>query len=176
MAFASVLFFDKETEAVIVKLWQRLADSGIVSMNSIPDARPHITLAISQELSAGGYKERIQSLAVKTSAFPIYFTSYGFFGGDAPVLFVAPTMNPRLLGIHERFHEAFEDHQEFQWKMYLPERWVPHITLVPSIPIKDMAKAAEICLATTLPFRGMIREIGMVAMDPIKYLFSFELS
>ena len=62
--------------------------------------------------------------------FPIEFSHYGIFNGDINVLYLGPTINQNLLGIHQLLHSTFSGIRESCWNLYLPFRWVPHCAIM----------------------------------------------
>ena len=143
MPYAVEMFFDKESDAQIRKIWRSLKESGISSWMEDSGSVPHVTLSVFGELDADEADRRLASFAEKVSGFPLVFASIGAFPTDEGVLFLAPVVTGELLRVHNAFHDFFADLREDQWPYYLPDSWVPHCTLAINIKKEEIHKALD---------------------------------
>lgn len=170
MPYAVEMFFDKESDAQIRKIWRSLKESGISSWMEDSGSVPHVTLSVFGELDADEADRRLASFAEKVSGFPLVFASIGAFPTDEGVLFLAPVVTGELLRVHNAFHDFFADLREYQWPYYLPDSWVPHCTLAINIKWEEVHKALEHVIKIYSPLCVEVDRVALVEYHPVKVL------
>jgi|LFRM01.1.fsa_nt_gb 2'-5' RNA ligase len=170
MPYAVEMFFDKESDAQIRKIWRSLKESGISSWMEDSGSVPHVTLSVFGELDADEADRRLASFAEKVSGFPLVFASIGAFPTDEGVLFLAPVVTGELLRVHNAFHDFFADLREDQWPYYLPDSWVPHCTLAINIKWEEVHKALEHVIKIYSPLCVEVDRVALVEYHPVKVL------
>lgn len=170
MPYAVEMFFDKESDAQIRKIWRSLKESGISSWMEDSGSVPHVTLSVFGELDADEADRRLASFAEKVSGFPLVFASIGAFPTDEGVLFLAPVVTGELLRVHNAFHDFFADLREDQWTYYLPDSWVPHCTLAINIEWEEVHKALEHVIKIYSPLCVEVDRVALVEYHPVKVL------
>jgi 2'-5' RNA ligase len=155
------LTFDDATEHAIRTIWHRLAALGLV-VGGLTGYRPHITLAVYEDSDSSGYETPLVSLAATTPVFPVRLDSLGIFP-EAGVLFLAPRMSQALFSLHRQVLYAFEalDRSSVISDLLLPDRWMPHCTLVGRLTPAQLLTAIEACQRNWTLIQGNAVGIGM---------------
>lgn len=96
----------------------------------------------------------LQRFAGDRPACPVRLSSLGLFPAPSSVLFAAPVDSAELLTLHRTFHEAAWPAAGNCWAHYLPEQWVPYVTLGEGLTAAGM-RAVDIT-ASDKPMTGMI--------------------
>lgn len=159
------LYFDEATEQAILKLRDRLYDEEITPEPGLIEARPHISLTILQgdEIPFG----LLEEFAGVTPSPKVRLTSVSSFGAAEGVLFLAPTPDDRLLGLHRDLHDRLERSAYTSRASYRPELWVPHCTIEKDIPWSRMPEAFGIVIEHFKPIEGELIEVGAVRYPPL---------
>jgi 2'-5' RNA ligase len=100
-----------------------LAETGLAPYMHTSGNRPHLTLAIYQELVLAEAKERLTLLAATSKSLPITFSHIGLFPTPEAVVFVAPRVTSDLLELHSRLHDLLADIGRQLLAYYLPGQW-----------------------------------------------------
>lgn len=168
------LYFDSETEDAILELRNALYDDDIVPDPGVIEARPHLTLTILQgdEIPY----ELLREFASSTPARPVQLTSLSSFPGESGVLFLAPTPDDRLLGLHRDLHDRLRTSAFTSRRAYEPDVWIPHCTLEKDIPAGNIARAFGVLLAAFEPMEGSLIEVGAVRYPPLETIEIASLS
>lgn len=169
MAYAVELFFDSAGDSRVREIWRELAGSGIPSLHG-SESRPHVSLAVSDDLDLEAARRLLDEFARENAAFPLSFSSIGRFPGAEPVIFLAPKLSAVLQALQERFHARFAAVARDLWLYYEPLHWTPHCTLVSACPGAQVAAAIERASAAGLPFECRVIEIGLVEFRPVRLI------
>lgn len=175
MPFAVHLFFDTNTEAVVKLAWKRLADTGIAPYMHYSGNRPHLSLAIYENLDLTACEQELESFAAGRDPLPVIFQYVGIFPTTLATVFLGPTVTAGLLELHAQIHEVLRTVGSDPSPYYLPGKWIPHCTLALELEPRLIAQALDIGLQTSLPLSGQITEIGVIEFRPVKHLFGFRL-
>jgi 2'-5' RNA ligase len=174
MPYATVLFFEEDSERIIRGIWEGLAKEDI-PLDFSSDIRPHMTLGIYDELSCRLCEKGLEKLAIRSANLSITFSSFGIFREPESVLFLASTTTKELLDFHAHIHSELSDWVKKPWELYLPGNWVPHCTLALGIQLDQFNKAISICSQLKLPLTLKTAQIGVVEFHPVNELFKYEL-
>lgn len=160
------LYFDAETEDAILTLRNVLYEQDIVPEPGIIESRPHISLTILEgdEIPF----DLLREFAAETPKRKVQLTSLSSFPGNSGVLFLAPTPDDRLLGLHRDLHERLQNSAFASRKAYQPEAWVPHCTIEKDISSAQIPKAFTALLEAFQPIEGTLTEVGAVRYPPLE--------
>jgi 2'-5' RNA ligase superfamily len=175
MPFAVQLFFDSKSEAIIRNAQEELAKAGVSLSTHDADVRPSLSLALYEELDIAACVGKLKVFAEMFSPFALTFSSLGIFPGGKAVVYLAPTVNQKLLDIQAYVHQLLKDNGTSSSTMYVPGYWIPHCTLALDIDPKLTARAIEIGLSMPFPVHCRVEEIGVVECWPVKHIYSFGL-
>lgn len=160
------LYFDADTEDAILELRNVLYESEIMPEPGVIEARPHLTLTILQgdEIPF----ELLRRFASSTPERRVQLTALSSFSGDSGVLFLAPTPDDELLGLHRDLHERLRTSAFASRRAYEPDTWVPHCTLEKDIPGEHLGKAFGLLQHAFEPLEGSLIEVGAVRYPPLE--------
>jgi len=165
MPFGVTMFIDEESETYIKNIWHQIRDSGVSSFMIDRGVRPHITLAVYNELDIDPFLSRLSSFIKDISVISFSLSSMGSFLNPKGTVFIAPTVTHRLMNMHSRFHEYFQSLEHSLSDYSLPGNWFPHFTLASGLTDKEIAKVIRIGLKTEVPEQSRIEEIGIGEFD-----------
>jgi len=141
MVHSIELVFDRDTEAVIRRIWADLAGAGIPSQ--APASRPHVTLAVADRIAVD-VDELLRPVSkrlplVAAIGAPVLF-------GRADVVFarlVVPT--GELLALHAEVHRLCLAHMApAPMPNSLPGQWTAHVTLARRVAGGQLGRALRI--------------------------------
>jgi hypothetical protein len=164
MPFGVTMFIDPESEKAIQAIWESLAQKGISSFMLDNNVRPHITVAVYDELEIDLFLRKFNDFIKELSPISFSLSSIGAFLNPRGTVFLAPTVTHRLMNIHSRFHEFFHDLEHSLSEFSLPGRWFPHFTLAGEIEEKKIPEVVRIGMetaGTAFPEQSRIEEIGI---------------
>ena len=125
---AIVLRFDYATSNKI-ELLQKQANAA--SLDSTAMLPPHMTLQVFEQTNPIDLKNVLAPLAEQTAQLPLEFGSLGFFKQQG-VFYTSPASTHALNVFHGAVNLAARDFTG-QQDYYLPNRWVPHVTIIKNI-------------------------------------------
>jgi len=176
MPFAITLLFDTEAEQRIKAIWKKFASDDLDNHTGISNIRPHISLAIFNELDIADAKRKLKRFARSRKPFSMALASIGTFPANPGILFLAPAPNKTLLDFHRKIYRIFQANRYAAWDLYQGKHWVPHCTLAMDLPQNSFIKALRIALHTDYPIQLHAEEIGLAEFFPVKPLGSFKLA
>ena len=176
MPYAIELYFDAETERAVRDFRGSLARAGIRPILDELGDRPHISLALINDLDVNPMAVALRECASATiSSFPVTFSEIGAFSGEEGVIFLAPMITAQLMAAHAAGHQILAKVGLQSQEYYLPGNWTPHCTVAYGVEPQSMASAAESARRIFRPIDGTVREIGMISYRPVRAICSFGL-
>jgi 2'-5' RNA ligase len=177
MAFAITLYFDTQTEKLIKAIWEELAETEVAPYLHQSSNRPHIKLAIFEDLDLKESEQRLKALATGNSPMPIVWKQVGIFPNPQPTVFLGPVVTPALLELQARVEQGFHDIGAYPlFDFFRSGQWLPHCLLAMDLEPAKLMDAVRIGMHLALPYTGMIVEIGVIEFHPVKHcmVFPFE--
>ena len=86
MGYVVELYFDREAEERVTRLWDTFAQRGITSFLPSIGSRPHISLAVFDEIDPDPLTNLLGDIARETAAFEVELAAVGSFPGTEGVL------------------------------------------------------------------------------------------
>ena len=175
MPFAVQLFFDPISEATIRHTQEELVKGeGALSTYSLA-VRPSLSLALYDEFDRVTCESKLKMFAEMLSPFALTFSSLGVFPGEQSVVYLAPTVNQKLLDIHAYVHQLLKDSSASSSTQYVPGNWFPHCALALSQEPMHTARTLATGMSMPFPMHCQVEEIGVVEYWPVKDLYAFRL-
>jgi len=175
MPFAVQLFFDSISEAIIRNTQEELAKGGVSFLTHEAGIRPSLTLALYDELDIATCGGKLKVFAEMFSPFALTLSCLGIFPGGKAFVYLAPTVNQKLLDTHAYVHQLLKGSGTSSSTKYVPGYWIPYCALALDIDAKLIARAIEIGLSMPFPVHCQVEEIGVVEYWPVKHIYSFGL-
>ena len=174
MAYSVELNLTEPGAALVFDLWTRLAEQAINSEMLDVGVKPHLSLAVYEELDPASIRDDLAHFAEGTQPFSVILASVGTFptGG---VVFIAPVVTRELLRIHETFHSQVGDKGLDCQSYYLPGRWVPHCTVATNVPSDKMGQAVDVCLRYGAFEVVDIGNLSLVEFRPVREIYNYDL-
>ena len=152
LAIASLL--DPATDQQTKKLWRFLEDKcGLAGIKTAP--YPHFSWLTCDDLNWDPVSKNLGRIAIKVKGFTAITAGLGIFGGPKPILYIPIVKTPELLAIHQNIWGKVRRYLVNPQDYYLPENWMPHIT----IAYGDLAPANLACAIQDLAFETLSFEI-----------------
>ncbi len=163
MTYAIEMYFDKETENKIMSLPQKVADSNLSTKFLEWKTRPHVTLAIFNDVDESKCVELLNKFVKEVREMPAFLDSVGMFN-DTKTIFLNPTMTKSMYQLQADLHDALKEFDTQGWEWYLPDGWVPHCTV--ALTGEDEAeifyKTSELILREFKKIEGKYTALGLV--------------
>jgi 2'-5' RNA ligase len=175
MPYAVVTYFDPPTERAVRAIWDDLAARGISRDVPAAQIRPHITLAVYDDLDCLPCEEHLAVFQPALQKLKIRVDHVGVFFNPRAVLFLAPSVTMPLLEFHAQVHANLEIPSGKSWKIYRPGRWVPHCTLAIDLETGKLEKAMTLCAQLKFPMILRADSLGAVEFVPADDLFQHDL-
>lgn len=175
MGFAVEMYFDRQAEERIGMLWEELASRGIDCLLPAVGSRPHISLAVFEQIDLDRMQEEVERFAARQRPVPLTLSSVGVFPTPEGVVFLAPVVTPELLEAHRRFHERIEATRSRSRDHYLPGQWVPHCTIATSLTHDRVPLTLEICGRSRAFGPLVLTEVGLVEFRPVREMGTYAL-
>lgn len=149
--------FDKETESRISTIRKEIN----ADLHTPSAERPHLSIGGYRELDIHQYILLMEQHLTSCPRLEITFQSIGAFM-NYPALFLSPVMTKDLMHFHLHYYEKFNRFSYAANDHYLPNRWVPHCTILNHVPLDRMRDGAALFLNKYQPFSGLLTEVALV--------------
>ena len=175
MAYAVELILSADSAARVVKLWEELAKKSISSVMIDVGGRPHISLAVFEDLAPSVLQGDLSRFAEMTRPLSLALWSAGVFSGSKGVVFLAPVVTQDLLEAHERVHTFLEDKGIECHEYYRPGRWVPHCTVATEVALDKVGAAVELCMQSDVFGAVTLDAVSLIEFRPVREIYTFPL-
>lgn len=127
---------------------------------------PHLTWAIAKESDEKLVDEKLNIIRKNTFPFVLSTNGIGIFTGKRPAVYIQIKPSVQILKFQKELHETFSDHSDGLKKFYVPERWIPHISLaIEDIDSSNIGKVMEYLLPNTFKHDLRIETISLVRKE-----------
>lgn len=127
VAVAIEMWFSKEGDRRVRRLWSALEARGVTSLSTATHGKhvPHVSLTVMDRLPTqeDALTDAVRPALGKT----LRLSAVGGFPGVAT--FLLPAHHQALAATHHRVHDALIQAGAPVWDYYTPGSWVPHCTM-----------------------------------------------
>lgn len=164
--FAVELFFNKEFDEYVRKVWMHFDKKGIsYFMNRFENLSPHITLAVYTDISdLKGFKEQLEIYFDNVSPLRLRFDIVATFPTSGTI-FLAPTMTEELQRLHKDYYNKLDKYNNQASIYYSPDQWNPHCTLGTQLRREAIAKGIHDVVKGFEPMDGIIERMSLVKIE-----------
>lgn len=143
--FAVILDLDRHSAAALAPISEAVERADADAMTPHRSTiEPHITLAVYDHLDAAAMTMVLRHFAEGLPAVPVRLSSLSLFPAASSVLFAAPVVSAEILALHRAYHEAAWSVIASCWAHhYLPDQWVPHVTLGEGLTAAVLARSSS---------------------------------
>ncbi len=172
MPYAITLPLDSQAESKVVAMYAALASLNISHDQIKLGYPPHITLAILDDATKlRELNEVVSNVARSWQSLRLSFVGFGLFPGAPSTLWLCPVVTADLLQRHAALCAALP--VSSLTNHYLPNRWVPHVTLAKDVTEPSAAFAAMEGL--DLPTEATFAEVNLIHFRPVKLICRLRL-
>lgn len=175
MPYAVELYLNFAAEQAVRKVTEELARAGVIDPNDTSAHRPHVTLAVYEDIRREVFLKRLEEWARETRPFVVQLSCAGGFLKSPVTVFLAPPVTDELCRMHRSFHERFRDIGYRPWAYYLPDAWIPHCAVAEELTPYRAGRALEIVLDTCGQVSGTVESVALRALHPAQTLISCDL-
>ena len=175
MGYAVELNLSRDSAVRVVKVWESLAREGISSVMLDVGARPHISLAVLDDLNPEALRTDLSRFAEHTPPLSLDLASAGTFPTAEGVVFLAPVVTQELLAVHSRFHSLLTERGIDSAAYYRPGNWVPHCTVAIDLAPGKIGAALENCVRSEAFGAVDLDEVSLIEFRPVREIYAFPL-
>jgi 2'-5' RNA ligase len=173
--FAVELYFDIDMENAIRGFREKIYAAGVEPISGKMGDRPHISLAVFNQVDVPCLKELCKEFASHLPPFPVSVSAVGSFPTADNVLFLSPVPTIQLLQVHHEFHDHLKCSHLHSSSYYHPGKWIPHCTIELELPDEQLSLAFRTAHALFAPIKGEYASLGIVSFRPVQYLAEYQL-
>jgi len=161
MAQGIVLLLDAAANAAVRDCWQSLERAGLRSLASYTHGRhaPHISLVVAERVDVG---EWLGTLGEAFFAGPPISVALGPVSAFPAGGWVYLGVDGLDRSAHSRLVASLGDDVAEPWEHYLPDVWIPHITLASGIDGDRIGEAFAVVASVLLPTPAMIEGAAVI--------------
>lgn len=143
MSLAVCLLFDERTDLAVRRLWQRLEDAGVPTLQTHTHGHhvPHLTWASLRSYDLDAVKAALEALPGQPP-LPIRIDAFGTFRRSR--CWLGPAVTPALVERQAAVVAAVAGTGADLHRHYAPGAWVPHVTVAPRLHLRDLATVAAL--------------------------------
>lgn len=170
MAIGVALRLDGVAETLVKQIWESLDEAGIENDAFQLGYAPHLTLAVWPDASTSKVAE-VEALK-EAKSIPLQFEGIGRFEVERPVIWLRPSRSTSLLAMQDVVARGSVS----PGPLYLPDTWVPHVTLFQG-PAEDAKAAAEVIERMWAgSVNATLRRLEVLRFPPVVVLDGFNLA
>jgi 2'-5' RNA ligase len=173
--YAVELYFDHQMEDEIHAFRESIYRLGINPVLGKMKDRPHVSLAVFDEVDPNKLIQITSLFAKKAYQFPVQLEAIGMFPTPSNIVYLFPIPTIALLTLHRDFHQHLKKEKVNSSHYYLPGKWVPHCTLEFELSDEQFDLAVQLCKKHFSPIHGRFASLGVIAFRPSDYLAEFVL-
>lgn len=173
MPYAIAALFDAQSEAGIRALRARLAESA--GADAFPQVRPHLTLAVIEELDAEALRPTLQAFCQSMPPLPLHLAAVGAFPTSEGVVYLAPVVTRPLLAAHASLCRVLTDAGYTPEPYYRPQNWVPHCTVAANLTRAQVSEAVDLCLQADVFHTDQLTQLMVARFPPLQAIYSLPL-
>jgi len=142
-------------------LWAQLgAAFGLSGIRMVPF--PHVTLLGFDGLDHQEAKAVLERLSHETAPFRLEASGLGLFHGPSPILYSPVVKAPVLQDLHRTLVGAMRAVGAQTYRLYEPDKWIPHITLAQGAPTRgSYGEAVDLLLGEDLHLPFEVRNLTL---------------
>ncbi len=167
MKYFGVLgLFDQESDQIVKDIWNELAERQITSsMLKIKGCKPHLSFSLYRGNSISKLEKAVEEFVTKRKKISVSISSIGFFPYDYNSAYLGVTNNPQISAFHQELHKASDGCISEINPLYLPQDWVPHITLATDLNSSQMEEVVNYCIDIEFPQTFNIESLCVTEFD-----------
>jgi 2'-5' RNA ligase len=127
---------------------------------------PHVTLHAAQGYDVESVKARVVSLGRSLPPFEIVTTGVGIFPGSPTYIYLSVVRSPRLTVLQRSVVEEISHHCTGAESVWMPQRWMPHITLAMFENGAPVGPAVDDLLAQETAFSFPVTSLTLMEGEP----------
>ncbi|MFI6428092.1 2'-5' RNA ligase family protein [Promicromonospora sp. NPDC050880] len=160
MALAVCLLFDRPTERVLRRLWQRLEEAGVPTLASHTHGNhvPHLSLAVLRSWDLDRVRAAVETLP-DAGPTTVRFDAVAAFRRGRMSL--VPAVTSALAVRQERLVEALGASGDELHKHYVPGIWTPHVTVATRARLEQTPLVLE-AVYEIVPLTGTLSHAALI--------------
>ncbi|MBP2620650.1 2'-5' RNA ligase family protein [Streptococcus panodentis] len=159
--YAIIATLDKFSQEQVRLIWHKLSINNLSNYAYEVDNRePHLTLASLERMELPAIQLILNKLAKQYSVLDLNFSSISSFLGSS-IVTLNPVKTPKMTAFHAELHGEIEVYVS-EFSPYLPNNWVPHVTLANRIEYKKLSQVYLFCLEHCPPITGTITGLKLI--------------
>ncbi len=162
MSWAIKIFFDSRMDEAVRAIWSSLEDLDLPYQMSTSGYRPHLTLLGMEESNVQSAETSLKNIARQSRPFAVSVGAVGVFPQEPATVYLSPTICPEL----QHLYCYLIDNRKYLGAnfspYYLPDAWIPHITLACRLRSYDVDKVTSLVCAQFKPLVGNAHSIALV--------------
>ena len=176
MRYAIELYFDTRIEERIMSMAKKVAENNLSTKFLEWKTRPHVTLAVFNDVDEERCAQLLERFAKNHKAFPAFLDSVGMFN-DTKTIFLSPTMTRSMYDLHSELYALMNEFDSQGWEWYQPDGWVPHCTIALTSEDEENTfyQASNLILREFEKLEGLYNSVGLVKITfPVEELVTFD--
>lgn len=173
MPYAIAALFDAHSQAGIQALRARLAE--VTGANALPEGRPHLTLAVVEELDAEALRPALLAFCQSMPPLPLHLAAVGAFPTAEGIVYLAPVVTQPLLAAHASLCRVLTEAGYTPEPYYRPQNWVPHCTVAVNLAPDQVGAAVSLCLQADVFHADQLTQLMVARYPPQQTIYSLPL-
>jgi 2'-5' RNA ligase len=170
------MYLDAEADGRVRVQWHTLATAGAGSYLESIGSRPHVSLAVFDELDRSRAVSALSRFVESCEPVTVSFRGVETFDQPERVIFLALAADEELAAVHAELHAFLRSMRLVSSPLYLPGRWIPHCTLAQQVPAHVFDAAVAAARGAFEEFDANLCEIGLVEYAPVRTLWRRRLA
>jgi 2'-5' RNA ligase len=172
MPYAVTLLLDDEAARKVTAAYAVLSRRNVSHDQIKLGYPPHITLAVLDDgANPGELTKIVSNVARRWQSSSLNFVGLGVFPGKPSTLWLCPAVTSELSRFHSELCAALP--RPSLSGHYLPNRWVPHLTLAKDL--SDAGAAVSAVDGLELPLVTNLVEVNLIHFRPPKVIWRLPL-
>jgi hypothetical protein len=175
MGYSIELYFEAAFEQHIRAIWERLAQARIPSFYQRMGGRPHLTLAVCEQVDEPLLCETLTTFADSLSSCSVNFPAVALIPGSLSMVYLVPVVSAAVRHMHQALYDLLHQHGSPPYPRYAPDCWLPHCPISKELSYADAIATLDICGAHHPTMATRIEELGLLRIRPSRPIQAWKL-
>jgi hypothetical protein len=175
MGYSIELYFETAFEHHIRAVWERLAQARVPSFYQRMGGRPHLTLAVCEQVAEPVLYDKLAAFADSLSSCSVNFPAVALIPGTLSMVYLAPVVSGALRHMHQELYTLLQQHDSPPYHRYAPDSWLPHCPISKELSYADAITTLEICGTHHTSTITHVEELGIIRIRPSRPIQTWRL-
>ncbi|MFO7570123.1 MAG: hypothetical protein R6W75_10040 [Smithellaceae bacterium] len=168
-------YFDATFEAMLMNVWDKLAEAGVPSYYQARGVRPHLTVAVLEHGDEVQICPIVKTFAQALPPLSITFVGVVLLPGSRCSVGLELIVTKELLDLQAALYDQLYTSGNPPVDRYAPDLWMPRGSISKNLSYPDALRTVEVCGQHIQFGSARLRELGFAEFNPRRQIMDWAL-